>query len=1094
MKLKPIFKSILIILFSLLVLAGYFYLGFLAGGHGILAGARGTDSWSYISRLKLLADYFPNLPFWNNLEGGGVSLAQSYPILTHLIIIVTSKLTSLSLAESFKLWGFLAMTFFAFGIFVYTWSRLRVTVVAFLAGIFVFISPITWIWWFEWGFIAEMIAAMFFPYTILFADLFINRVLEKQFGFKTRLYFVLTVIFLSLSFLAHPIIFIGAAVFMIFYTPLLALLRKKGKLKTVFVSVKYGALLFLCFLLLSLFWLLPFNRYQKLATQSKPKSFPRIESYEKIDVSLEYLLSFDRPAIMEKEKYFQKYDQLKPGDVIVEKYQDDKDFVIQRGLDRANFTFPYAVSLLYFLGLAVCFIFWKRKSIPLFLASPIPLLIITSTPTLFFISKLPGPISRLSGFRALIYINRLLFPIIAGFGVYGLFALLFYPFRFIDKYFVLRFFKNTFLTIASLGLTLIVLYQFKSKPEGLPYLLRYGRGKINLQDFWGKSKKKGYCPIEEFKDRLQCQSKKLNSHFIGGLILKHCIHIEGNNLKPFPAICGDNFTDQDVDDLVRECDAGTLPETIEDLCEARHELWQELLNSLAWEKILLKLNKFSQEKFHLKQREDYFALIPDNLFVRYDTSPSGAMMCQQGPFAKAAPQMSTYAANLSLINRFYGYQISNFYTGDKVYSDPAALPEISQWFGIKNIIMKGKFDEKSKYFEKLSQAGFEIADRFEDVEKNDSAFLLELPQGEPIISVAKKPKILVIGSEDRRVYESVFFKSHFGLVSYDEAFLIHGKERVDDYTLEQLKDYDVLFLYGYQYKSKSKAWRLLDQYLKQGGRLFIETGWEKVAADWESKQTANFFPTTSLNWTNFGKSKDFHLNEGLIDIKDIDVSGFEPLVWKDDPWKVSSADTLRDWAKSILTVQNHPLIAGGHYGKGRVIWSGMNLISHIPVFDHNHPEMILGGRLIDWLLEGKEVKNFVFNKDFTALRENPDKVEFTFNTNIDSSASLYFKEACHPYWRAWLESEGQKTKLKIYKAGPNFMFFQLPDIKSGDKIRLVIKRPLGDYLAYLVSGMTLIGLLLYLVKPGIFKIKLVKPLFNIKIKKIASWWETEEEY
>ncbi|MFC1711396.1 hypothetical protein ACFLZ1_02290 [Patescibacteria group bacterium] len=1097
MKIKALLKIFILLLFSLVVLAGYFYLSFLAGGHDILAGARGTDSWAYISHLKLLADNFPKIPFWNNLEGAGISLTHSYPNLTHLIIIVTSKLTSLSISESFKLWGFLGVTLFAFGVFVYTWSRLKIVVVAVLAGIFVLISPITWIWWFEWGFIAEVISAMFFPYTILFADLFINRILEKKFDFKTRFYFVLTVIFLSLSFLAHPVIFIGAASLMVIYIFLLTLLRKKGRLKAVSIAAKYGILLFLCFLGLSWFWLLPFNRYQKLAAQSRPQSFVTVESYERDIIPLEYLLSFDRPQVMEKEKYFQKYDQLKPGDELVEKYRGgDKDYVVQKGIDRANFSFPYAVSLLYFLGLVTGFIFWRRKSIPLFLTSPIGLLIFTSATALFYAGKLPGPLSRLTSRRALIYINRLLVPMIAGTGVYGLFALFFYPFRFIDRFLILRFFKNAILTLASLGLALLVLYQFRSKPVDLPYDANYGREKIDLQDFWGVEPGV-YCHPGQSREQLQCQSKKLNLHFKGYAIAKLCTDIEVNMTAVLPAVCKDNFTDEDVDQLVKECDSNEQSEAIKILCQARHELWSELISDLGWGKIASQLNHFPQQEFSLaeyvKEYKDYFALIPDDLFVRYDNSPSGTIMCQQGPFAKAAPQMCLYGANLSLINRFYGYQISNFYTGDKVYNDPAALPEISQWFGIKNIIIQGKFDETNQYFEKLTQAGFEIANSFKNQKGINSASLLEFPKGEPIMAVARKPKILVIGSEAKRAYEAVFIKAHFGLVSYNEAILLHGKENIDDYNLEQLKDYDVLFLYGYQYKNRKRAWRLLDQYLKQGGRLFIDTGWENVAADWESEQTANFFPTTLLEWTDFGKSKDFQLIEGLVDIKDIDVFGFEPLIWKDTPWKVSSADTLRDWAKPILTVGNHPLIAGGQYGEGRVIWSGMNLISHISVFNHQHPEMILAGRLIDWLLEGKEVVNFTFNKDFTASRENPDKAEFIFNTNIDSPVSLYFKEAYYPYWQAEL-SQNSKLKaqsLRIERAGPNFMFVQLPDIKAGDKVSLVIKRPMSDYLAYLISTITLIGLLLYLIKPGIFKIN-AKLSSKLKFKNIASWWNKDE--
>ena len=1127
MKLKTVLKTILFFLFSLVVLGGYFYAAFLAGGYGIFAGARGNDSWAYISRLKLLADYFPKIPFWNNLEGAGISLSHSYPNLTHFLIIITSKLTNLSIPESFKLWGFLGVTLFAFGVFVFGWSRLRVVVAAFLAGIFVLLSPISWIWWFEWGFVAEVIAAMFFPYTILFFDLFMlsaqnaenaegaeNAPLRRgyvrgaaRYRFKIRFYFVMAVVFMTLSFLAHPAIFVAEVCLMIIYIPLLAIFRKKGKLKALFTSAKYGVLLYLCFLLLSLFWMLPFNRYQKLAGQSKSQALPTVGSYKQDIVPLEYVLSFDRPQVMEKNEYFQKYGELKPRDKI--EHKNDKEIVVQRFVDRANFSFPYAVSLLYFLGLATGFIFWKRKSIPLFLTSAVGLLIVTSPLALFLISKLPGPLKMLTSTRSLIYTSRLLLSVVAGFGAYGLFALLFYPFRFIDKYFILRFFKKAFLTLAALSLTFLVLYKFRSKPEGLFFDANYGKAaKINLQDFWGEERGV-YCSLEQYQDKLQCQSEKLNLHFKGHMIVKLCLEIKAKKTAILPAVCQDNFTDEDVDQLVKECDFGKPSGAAQVLCQARHELWPELYKDLSFKKIVSKLKRFPQKEFSLEENKDYFALIPDNLFFRYDTSPSETDMCQQGPYAKQTPQMSLYGANLSLINRLYGYQISNFYTGDKVYKDPAALPEIAQWFGIKNIILRGKFDEENRYFEKLSQAGFENVNALEGQE-NKRASLLELPQGEPIAAVADKPKILVIGSEARRAYETIFIKAHFGLVSYMEAFLIHGKEKVDDYTLEQLLNYDILFLHGYQYKSAEKAWRLLGQYLAQGGRLFIETGWEKVAADWEREKTADFFPTSSLEWTNFGKAADFQLHKGVIDIGEIDAAGFEPLVWKDDPWKVSTSDVLRNWAKPILTVRSgsdskreHPLVAGGQYGEGRVIWSGMNIVSHIPVFDHTHPEMVLAGRLIDWLLEGKKAVNFQFEKDFAGKRDNPDRVEFTFNRDIGEGASLYFKEAYYPYWKSELatshQSPASSKKLEIEKAGAEMMFVQLPDIQAGDKVEFRIVRPFSDYLAYVISGLTFIGLVVYLIKPGIFefkgfkKFKMLKGFKGFNLKKQLSWIREGEE-
>lgn len=124
---------------------------------------------------------------------------------------------------------------FAFGVFIYAWVRLRIKVVAFLAGLFFIISPIAWMWPFEWGFIAEAISAMFFPYTFLFFDLFLLRALERDWSFKTRLFLVLTIVLLGLSVMAHPFVFTGTLALTIVYGTLLALSRK-DRIKSLFVA------------------------------------------------------------------------------------------------------------------------------------------------------------------------------------------------------------------------------------------------------------------------------------------------------------------------------------------------------------------------------------------------------------------------------------------------------------------------------------------------------------------------------------------------------------------------------------------------------------------------------------------------------------------------------------------------------------------------------------------------------------------------------------------------------------------------------------------------------------------------------------------
>ncbi len=299
--------------------------------------------------------------------------------------------------------------------------------------------------------------------------------------------------------------------------------------------------------------------------------------------------------------------------------------------------------------------------------------------------------------------------------------------------------------------------------------------------------------------------------------------------------------------------------------------------------------------------------------------------------------------------------------------------------------------------------------------------------------------------------------------------MVKGKQNVDAYSLDELQTYDLIIMHGYTYGSVDRAWNLLDEYVSAGGSLFVETGWEYTASDYNVGETGPFFPTTYLEWTNLGKTSEYSLSDSLISSKDIDIHGFNPLIWNDLPWGVSVGNTLREWARPILTAKGTPLIAGGEYGKGKVVWSGMNIFNHIKEYDSTDPETVMMNRVFEYLLPDSG-HVYEFGRDYNAVRTSPDKVVFTFNTPI-SEGSLYLKEAWHPRWHA--SHEG--VSLDIQEAGPGFMLVELSDVSAGDTVLFEIKTPFTDYLAWVVSISTGLLLLTFLIKPSfIEKLKLPK--------------------
>src|SRR3989344_4204942 len=496
--------SVLVV--SLFVLLIYNLIAFVLVGHEVISGGvLGSDSWAFITRLKLLSDYFPDYPFWNYLEGGGVSLTYSYPILTHTIVIVTAKLFSWTLAESLKFWIYGSVIVFGLGIFVYAWVRLRIFVVAFLAGLFYIISPIAWMWPFEWGFIAEHIAGMFFPFTILFFDLFI-----------------------------------------LFYGVVVSIIRKKDKFRTVLRFGIYFAGVFFAFMLLAGFWLFPFYNYTGLAgsggnQSSNPPKWT--EEYDRNDLTLSHVFSINPPREYDKVKYLKEYETPQEGDSVFDVHVLGKGYIFR------NLSFPLAISILFLISIPTSIILWRKKFPMLILAALILIFISVSMPFIFlihnvsfYLAKLPllglplvTVISWLSGWRGNMFAARLMVPVGAAFGAYGILALLTYPIKFLEKKFVFRVLKAVILSVAALAVAASVLYYFRYKPALLPYQSSYGKevsfsgratnirnilhekrfeeieaelGKgINIDTVLNKSL--GLCTAPELKDNFICANEKL---------------------------------------------------------------------------------------------------------------------------------------------------------------------------------------------------------------------------------------------------------------------------------------------------------------------------------------------------------------------------------------------------------------------------------------------------------------------------------------------------------------------------------------------------------------------------------------------------------
>lgn len=456
---------------------------------------------------------------------------------------------------------------------------------------------------------------------------------------------------------------------------------------------------------------------------------------------------------------------------------------------------------------------------------------------------------------------------------------------------------------------------------------------------------------------------------------------------------------------------------------------------------------------------------------RLDISPLNGGLVMAWPLYSESSTVNLQLNTASLNNIFWGYQVGAFYQKHE-FGSAQEVANLSSWFGIEYLVL-----DPSSPIEKYTDQ------YWQDVVDDRSLIIKRFKGPAGMTTLSSSPKILVLGNFKNRAYEQFFRLAAAGAYPYGKAIFVEGKDsgRIDDYTLEELKKFETILLYGYTYKNKEKAFSLLEQYVKEGGRLFIETGWQYVNPDWQMEKTPEVIPLKKLFW------KEFKGDWGL--------DGFSPAEYKGGPWGVSTGliTELKNWAQPNLVLGDDVLVASGNLGKGKVVWSGMNLIGHS--FTYRDPdEFAFIERQLDWLLADLGGNDKTFEIDFRRI--NPDKIEFTFS-KPQERVWLYWRENFFPDWQAWqlrTMNHEQRTKLPIYRAGPNFILIPLEKVGEGDKVILELKKSKTFILSRIISLATLLFLLTLLVNDKIFLTfgKKISNRFSPQIGQISKWWEKEE--
>jgi len=457
-----------------------------------------------------------------------------------------------------------------------------------------------------------------------------------------------------------------------------------------------------------------------------------------------------------------------------------------------------------------------------------------------------------------------------------------------------------------------------------------------------------------------------------------------------------------------------------------------------------------------------FAKVPKDEFTRFGTSPNLTYIKYSFARHSTSSIVSTIGTTMINIDWLGPYDNVMFLKGNYT---PTEVNEYAKWFG-------------TKYSMLSSEADVEAISRYQKDEWSDltdgGELVKEFKSSSGTVNISNKPTILFIGNERNDGYESALRLFMKGVVSYDDALVMQGKENIDDYSEKNLQGFDVVLLRGYQYKNKKKAWSILESYVKGGGSLFIDTGWQFINKDWgmgpdgSGKYEGVSLPLPSpvkntlwgdvgTTWANASLSSDIGLG--------LSLKKFGDPSWTDKAWGMAIADKkeLLPWAEAVISSGDKIVVAKGEYGKGRVVWSGMNLFSH--AFDKNSDEEnAFLKNIFNFLIVKKEYQL----GSYTAAWNYPDEVYINLG-QVPQGSYLYFAQTYMPYWKAYLETSGKSNPLPIYKAGPRFMAVRLPANSSGG--RLFFKYNMSNIilLSILVTLLGFVGIFIFIVDKLFFK-------------------------
>ena len=977
-------------------------------------GMAGSEAPFHLHLINWVATAFPNLPWWYPWDGMGVSYREAYPLASHWLAVLVSRLLGINLEGGAQVIQFALMPTTALGLYCYFDWRLHRQFAGMAAGLFLLLSPIGWVEWTHFGLYASWVGMVFFMPAIIALDTFFFAWLGGDRGWRYRLSAVSFVALTTLMGLVSPHLLAAPLI----VAPAYALAAPRASLRRAWrwLLVVVPAM-YLGIAVLSAFWLGAEVQYLAVVRSHWAGAGSNFDILRLSEIDLSSLLS------------------LNP---------------IQDG----NLGDLYGVSLAVLLpALLGVFLAWKDGRARVFLGlAAIGIVFMTDR-------ELYRPLFVIPGFKEFGVVAhrplQLLVTVAApALGAFGLFEL---P-RLMSDLAARRWGAPVWLRSAvAVGLPVVLVvvlsadvWAFGDRVDG-GGRLAYGpslAGAPDLRDLWQYHPADG-CPNPGPAFSQLCNDRSLSTNFSIQQLVSAC-RIGGQTRPDAPVCRGLQLDDPSA---MRWTGTPSLTAQTQSWCQGRKDavcdarfapLVQQLFDLGMWRIPAIKCDLgCPSARQALASLGATFPSTPQRLELNSDIGQL---------------DMAFHLLTWGGITHSYNDQVlpsrelSSWLEDNMLQgSGTTVKAELAKALGIDAVVLSNAQAGRAADYASMG---------WTQVNQQPLAFVNPQPSG----LAAQWPAgtaVLVVGGTQTSVpelYNSVFKQATKGLLPFDSEWLVRGTSPyLDDYTDQELRQYKGLLLLGYRYHDQGAAWSLLDRYVRSGGRLFIETGWQYVDPDWNAGQSPSFLPVPSLQWSSLNPSAP-------VVIQGVNDSSFGSFTYQGGGWGASSSSGVRAGSTELVRVGDRVVAARSNVGQGRVLWSGMNLIAHNSTSGSADEDQFLA-RQLAWLfapdagVSGPQVS-------IDPVWNGGDQATLALQASAGPSLIL-FKESLFPGWSARLVTPAGSQPVDLVGSEMDFMLALLPRAPAGSSLVFSYGPTVLEQTSWWVSLVFLAALISWVLRPGL---------------------------